>query len=115
MGAQHMGCKVIICKIISKINFENVYEIKGKVFYVQQPPEESLLPPFVGSIINYFEVSNGQLLVAVDHSQLRTMASEIVDPIHCPLNTHHLQIQATNQSAIGQEPNSVSPALEETA
>ena len=29
-----------------------------------------------------------QLLVVVDHSQLRTMASEMVDPIDWPLRPH---------------------------
>ena len=39
-------------------------------------PLENLLPQNVVSIINYL-----QLLVAVNHNQLRTMASEMVDPI----------------------------------
>ena len=46
---------------------------------------ENLLPQNVGSIINYLqectEAVNGKLLVAVNHNQLRTMASETVDPI----------------------------------
>ena len=46
---------------------------------------ENLLPQNVGSIINYFQYAlkqpTGELLVAVNHNQLRTMASETVDPI----------------------------------
>ena len=51
-------------------------------------PMENLLPQNVGSIINYLTTCsnvlkqpNGELLVAVNHNQLRTMASETVDPI----------------------------------
>ena len=48
-------------------------------------PVEKLLPQNVGSIINYLQqlpkYPNGELLVAVNHNQLRTMASETVDPI----------------------------------
>ena len=54
---------------------------KGKVFYGQ----ENLLPQNAVSIINYLQEllkqPNGELLVAVNHNQLRTMASETVDPI----------------------------------
>ena len=46
---------------------------------------ENLLPKNVGSIINYLqyytEVAQWELLVAVDHKQLRRRASEAVDPI----------------------------------
>ena len=48
-------------------------------------PVENLLPQNVGSIINtcsnVLKQHNGELLVAVNHNQLRTMASETVDPI----------------------------------
>ena len=51
-------------------------------------PVENLLPQHVGSIITYLQYllkyPNVDLLVAVDHNQLRTMASETVDPIHPP-------------------------------
>ena len=46
---------------------------------------ENLLPQNVGSIIttcsNVLKQPNGELLVAVNHNQLRTMASETADPI----------------------------------
>ena len=46
---------------------------------------ENLLPQNVESIINNAtEVSNGELPVAVDHRQLRTMALETVDSINWP-------------------------------
>ena len=48
-------------------------------------PVENLLPQKVESIINYFQYAlkqpTGELLVVVNHKQLRTMASETVDPI----------------------------------
>ena len=48
-------------------------------------PVENLLGQNVGSIINYLQwwlkLPNGELLVAVNHNQLRTMASETVNPI----------------------------------
>ena len=48
-------------------------------------PVENLLPQNVGSIINYLqsfpEVAQWELLVAVNHNQLWTIASETVDPI----------------------------------
>ena len=47
--------------------------IKGKVFYGQEPPSGESTTTECG--VNY------QLLVAVNHNQLRTMASEPVDPI----------------------------------
>ena len=53
------------------------------------PQEENLLPQFVGLIIttcsNAIDIVKWELLVAVDHSQLRTMVSEMVDPIEWPL------------------------------
>ena len=44
---------------------------------------ENILPQNVGSIINYLQYSTevAQWEIAVDHSQLRTMASETADPI----------------------------------
>ena len=50
-------------------------------------PVENLLPHNVGSIINYtcsnlLKQPNGELIVAVDHNQLRRMVSETVDPIN---------------------------------
>ena len=47
---------------------------------------ESLLPLNVGLIINYLQYHNGELPVAVDHSQLQTMASEAVNLINWPLS-----------------------------
>ena len=48
-------------------------------------PVENLLPQNMGSIINYLqqstEVAQWELQVSVGHNQLRTMASETVDPI----------------------------------
>ena len=51
-------------------------------------PVENLLPQNVGSTVNYLQYSTeaaqwGIILVAVDHNQLWTMASETVDPIDC--------------------------------
>ena len=46
---------------------------------------ENLLPQKMGSIINYcsnvLKQPNGELLVAVNHNKLWTMASKTVDPI----------------------------------
>ena len=48
-------------------------------------PVENLLPQNDGQLSttcsNLLKYPNGELLVAVDHNQLRTMASEMVDPI----------------------------------
>ena len=48
-------------------------------------PVENLLPQNVGSLSttcsNVLKQPNGELLVAVNHNQLRTMESETVDPI----------------------------------
>ena len=48
-------------------------------------PVENQVSQNVESIINYLQYvlkhPNGKLLVAVNHNQLRTMASETVDPI----------------------------------
>ena len=59
---------------------------KGKVFYGQEPPSGESTTTECG--VNYrllcsnvLKQPNGELLVAVNHNQLRTMASEAVDPI----------------------------------
>ena len=58
---------------------------KGKVFYGQEPPSGESTTTECG--VNYqllaviTEVAQWVLLVAVDHHQLRTIASETVDPI----------------------------------
>ena len=47
-------------------------------------PVENLLPKNVGQLTttcNVLKQPNGKLIVAVNHNQLRTMASETVDPI----------------------------------
>ena len=60
---------------------------KRKVFYGQEPLSGESTTTECG--VNYqllgviTEVPNGELLVAVDHNQLRTLASETVDPIDC--------------------------------
>ena len=57
---------------------------KVKSSMARSLPVENLLPQNVGSIINnlqYLKQPNGELLVTVNHNQLRTMASETVDPI----------------------------------
>ena len=60
---------------------------KVKSSMARSLPLENLLPQNVGSIINYWqqctEQPNGELLVAVNHNKLRTMASETVDQIDC--------------------------------
>ena len=58
---------------------------KGKVFYVQEPPSGESTPTECG--VNYqllaviTEAAQWELLVAINHNQLQTMASETVDPI----------------------------------
>ena len=60
-------------------------KVKGKVFYGQEPPSGESTTTECG--VNYHACSNvlkqpnGELLVAVNHNKLRTMASETVDPI----------------------------------
>ena len=53
----------------------------------KSPPVENLLPQFAGSMINYLQqwYWSGQLLVAGDNTQLRTMSQEIVGQIAWPL------------------------------
>ena len=58
--------------------------VKVKSSMARSLPVENLLPQNVGSIINYLqytEAAQWGTLVAVNHNQLRTMASETVDPI----------------------------------
>ena len=58
---------------------------------------ENLLPQNVESVINYIHAvmllkkPNGELPVAVDRSQLRTLASEKVDPIDWQLPSTQLR------------------------
>ena len=58
-------------------------------------PVENLLQQNVSTACsNFTEVAHGELLVAVNHNQLRTMTSEMVDPIdwsHPPLYTVQYQ------------------------
>ena len=59
---------------------------KGKVFYGQKPPSgESTATECEGQLSttcsNVLKQPNGELLVTVNHNQLRTMVSEMVDPI----------------------------------
>ena len=58
---------------------------------------EHLLSQNVGSIINYLnnllKSPNGELLVAVDHNELWTMASETVDPLDWPHPHTHGQFR----------------------
>ena len=60
---------------------------KVKSSMAKSLPLENLLPQNVGSIINYLKyllkLADGELLVAVNRIQLRTMSSETVDPIDC--------------------------------
>ena len=63
-------------------------------------PVENLLPQNVGSIINYFsnllKQPNVELLVAVDHNQLLTMASEtVIVWSHPPLYTGQYPLSCT--------------------
>ena len=62
-----------------------VGKVKVKSSISSSLPVENLLPQNMGSIVNYcsnvLKQPNGELLVAVNHNQLRTMASETVDPI----------------------------------
>ena len=54
---------------------------KGKVFYGQKPPIGESTTPECEVNYQLLAVIYGELLVAVDHNQLRTMASEMVHPI----------------------------------
>ena len=60
-------------------------KVKVKSSMARSLPVENLLPQNVGQLSttfsNVLKQPNGELLVAVNHNQLRTMASETVDPI----------------------------------
>ena len=58
-----------------------MYKSKGKVFYGQEPPSGESTTTECGVNYNVLKQPNGELLIAVNHNQLRTMASETVDPI----------------------------------
>ena len=62
----------------------------GTIFYGQEPHSGDLLPQLWGQLSttcsNAPEVKNRQLPVAVDLSQLLSMASETGDPIVCQLS-----------------------------
>ena len=71
-------------------------KVKVKSSLAGSPPMENLLPQFCW--VNYQLLTvmlpkqpNGRLSVAVDHNQLLTMASEMVDPIDWPLPPHPSQ------------------------
>ena len=67
---------------------------EGKVFYGQARASKRRMDCHCSwgklsiSCSNATEVAHGQLPVAVHHFQLRTMASETVDPIDWPLLPH---------------------------
>ena len=67
-------------------NNKKIY-VKEKVKYCisRSFVVKNQLPQNVGSIIMQLKCPNGELSVAVDHNQLRTMGSETVDPIDWPL------------------------------
>ena len=71
------------CKACNKVSYEG----KGKVFYGQVPPRGESSTTKCGvnyqllSCSNLLKYPNGEHLVAVNHNQLRTMASQTVDPI----------------------------------
>ena len=73
--------------------FRYYIPIKVKSSMARSLPVENLLPQNVGQLSttcrNVLKRPNGELLVAGNHNQLRTMASETVDPIdwsHPPLS-----------------------------
>ena len=66
------------------------YKVKDKVFYCQEP--HSGESTTTECVVNYqllavmlLKLSNGELPVVVDHSQIRTMASRTEDAIDWPL------------------------------
>ena len=76
-------------KVVIGITDQLILQKKVKVkSSITSPPVENLAT-VVGQLSttssNANEVAHGQLPVAVDHSQLRVMASETVDPIDWPL------------------------------
>ena len=72
--------------INAAVPFRGKYYKEGKVFYGHEPPiGESTTTECIGQLSttcsNVLKQPNGELLVAVNHNQLRTMASKTVDPI----------------------------------
>ena len=60
----------------------NNLEVKGKVFYVYwRIYYHRMRVQLSTTCSNVLKQPNGELLVALNHNQLRTMASETVDPI----------------------------------
>ena len=71
---------------------------KGKVFYGQEPPSGESTTTECGFNYQLLAVIYWSSLVAVNHSQLRTMASETVDPIdwlHPPPYTRQYPLSST--------------------
>ena len=62
-----------------------VEDYKVKSSMARRIPVENLLPQMCGQLSttcsNVLKQPNGELIVAVNHNQVRTMASETVDPI----------------------------------
>ena len=75
------GELVIVCK-------------ESKVFYGQEPPIKwriyyhRMWGQLSTNCSNVLKQPNGELLIVVNHNQLRIMASETVDPIDCPPHPH---------------------------
>ena len=61
-------------------------KVKYKNFFGPESPFKNLLPLFVGSLVAVMllKYRKGLLLVAIDLSQLHTMASETVDEVDWP-------------------------------
>ena len=79
------------CCMPSNARFGGPYKGKGHVFYGQEPPSGQSTTTECGA--NYQQLSvmllklpNGELPVAVDHSQLLTLQSETVDSFGWPLH-----------------------------
>ena len=78
------GYSIRILMNVTFLSCITVYTV-GKIFYIQEPPSGESTTTECG--VNYqllaviIEQPNGELIVAVYHNQLRTMASETVGPI----------------------------------
>ena len=92
---QRYGQKKNILNIHTLFFFKLLYNLKGKgkVFYDQEPPSGESTTTEWG--VNYqllavmlLKQPNCELLVAVDHSQLRTIVSETIDSIDWPLQPY---------------------------
>ena len=74
-------------------------KIKAKSSKARSLSVENLLPQFWGkwstTFSNLLKWQNGEPLVAVDHNQLREMASETVDPIQYLLSSTYCTVQCT--------------------